>query len=609
MKKKKLWKKLLWGFGGFFTLLIITLIVLPFVIDLNKYTDQIEALVEQQVKADLEIGGIYLSTWPYLGVRIENVALKSLPAPQSAFNGGEIVSFGKADFKISMRSLLKGKLVMLFQLNEPKINVVTNPAKVMNATEILPEAKTPPPEAAPVDLGAVAANPWLKRVLIEEVRIKDGFIKMTDQSVAGAQPTTLEKFNFAIEDIQLSDPAEPMRLFFSAVAMKMPVELKTGIWLDLAKQTLRLGEGKLNAGPAALGFEIKAENFMKPDLSAEANLFGNVSLHQPEQKIDLNKMNLTVTAKGSGPNMTVTGNFKADQLKFNEYLMTNLQSTFSYGGNAAALQNFSAEMFDGTLQTSGRVTLEKLMGYDLALNIENINIAKLTEVASGRGFFKLHVAGKGVDQKSINENLSGEGEIKLADGKMNGFNLAQQVFGAKVAGLIQNSLAGKSGVVTLPGQQEQGQSFKQVILPIKIENGKLIVNQMQIDMDGYRGAMEGAIAFDMTADLHGKFFLSPEHTAQLITDEKIRSYMTDPEGQLVIPFKITGPLKSPSVTPDEGYISELALNAAKKMVTDEAKQKAQELAREKVIPKAQEGIQQAAPAVEQKAKDVLKSIF
>ncbi|MDO8494834.1 MAG: AsmA-like C-terminal region-containing protein, partial [Deltaproteobacteria bacterium] len=486
-RKKRKWP---WIVLGIFVLLIGTVVALPFVIDINKHREKIEALIEKQIHGDITIGGIYFSTFPYLGIRLENISLKNLPAPQSVFNGSEVLAFQEAALKVRFKSLFQRKIIAVFQMKAPSINILTHGEK-MNATDLLPETKEEAKKEK-TDLAALTQNKWVKNALIEEIRIQDGSLRY-DASL-------LKPVQFAIQNIQIKDPTAPILIRFDTVMERTAIGFGSKLFVDLNSDKYQLKEGVADYGVYKLNFEG------------------------------------------------------------------------TYEKNILTLHNATSKIFDGDLAANGKINLKQTPAFLFSLDAKNLNVAKATDIATGTGFLTMDARGSGANAEIIKQTLNATGELKLIDGKINSLNLVKSIFSEEITGLITLALKGKDPTVILPGSKDEGQKYKEILMPFVVSDGRLHVSNLQMQQEGYTGQMQGTIGFDMTADLQGRFFLSKENSATLFPDEQVRGYVTDEQGQFVVPFKIRGPLAGPSVTPDASYVKTLAVRAAQKAYKEEGEQ-------------------------------------
>lgn len=593
-------KKILAGVGVFVVLVAGAVFALPFVIDVNKYTEKIESLIEEQIRGDIDMGTIRLSFWPYIGFDVDGITAQNREDVRARFGEKPLLSLDHAAFKIGVRSLFKGKIVATLVLDAPRINLIKDSQDITNLTEFLPPPTTEEKPSASIDF---TSNPWVARILIDRVELSDGDITTPD--------LVLKPFNLKITDIQLNDPTKPMRIESSTSYQQVSISLTTGVWLDLARQTVRLGEGVLSLGGGAISFEVNGSDILKttPTLDAQLNAtnfsltsLGTLAPIPPEAKIDPITFSLNAHSAAA---LSANGSAKIAKISYGTTTLTSFAVEFSTDGKSATLEKGSFTIFDGTATASGKVTFGEPLAYTFTANADQLDVSKMTTVATGKASASISGEGIGFDQPSIEKNLQAKGELKLADGKILTLNLVNSVFSEQIAGIMKTALAARASVITLPGRQEEGTPYKTIFFPFTVVNGRLQLENVSIVYDDYEGLVSGSLGLDLSSDLTGRLLFSPQQTATIIADEKIRGYIADDQGRLVIPFHIGGNLTSPTVTPDGNYVQEMFARAAKKLIEEEAKK----IVKEKVIPKAQEEIKKAAPELEQKAKDILKKLF
>ena len=76
-------KKLAIGFGSFLLLILLAIIVIPFVVDVDKYRPQIVSAVNEQINGKLELGQLKFSLWGQIRVEVGGVKTIHFESPFS----------------------------------------------------------------------------------------------------------------------------------------------------------------------------------------------------------------------------------------------------------------------------------------------------------------------------------------------------------------------------------------------------------------------------------------------------------------------------------------------------------------------------------------------
>ena len=70
---------LLWLGGGVLALGILALLLIPMLVDVNRYRDVIERRAEEALGREVDLGPMKLSLFPALAIRIQDVRIGALP--------------------------------------------------------------------------------------------------------------------------------------------------------------------------------------------------------------------------------------------------------------------------------------------------------------------------------------------------------------------------------------------------------------------------------------------------------------------------------------------------------------------------------------------------
>jgi len=134
-----MFKKLAIFFGVLFALLIAAIIIIPLVVDVDKYRPQIVSVANEHINGKLEIGKLTLSLWGKILVKVDGVKLTDASQHQ-------VISVQDAMIHIPFSSFLTGSPALNFRMQTPEILVIKNRAGKMNLLSLV---KTSSPASAP----------------------------------------------------------------------------------------------------------------------------------------------------------------------------------------------------------------------------------------------------------------------------------------------------------------------------------------------------------------------------------------------------------------------------------------------------------------------------
>ena len=201
-------KKLFMALGVLLGLFVIAAIVVPMVVDVDKYRPQIVEAANQQLNGSLQLGKLSLSLWGQIRIEVAGVKLED-----SA--GHEILSVQDAYFHLPFTSVLAGRPTLTFKMKEPTINVVKNKAGKLNVMALMkpsaPRTQAATSSPTSLKLPAIVAAARLG------VDFSNASISYKDET--SGLKSHLENLNLILKDISLTHPMELE--FWSDIDTKM----------------------------------------------------------------------------------------------------------------------------------------------------------------------------------------------------------------------------------------------------------------------------------------------------------------------------------------------------------------------------------------------------
>src|SRR4051812_15295026 len=110
-------KKLLIVLGALVALLVVAAIVIPLVVDVDKYRPQITSAVNDRINGKFELGRLKLSLWGQIRVEAAGVKL-------SDAQNREVLGVQDAYFHVAFASILSGSPLLTLKMNQPLVSVV-----------------------------------------------------------------------------------------------------------------------------------------------------------------------------------------------------------------------------------------------------------------------------------------------------------------------------------------------------------------------------------------------------------------------------------------------------------------------------------------------------
>ena len=198
-------KAIIIGLGVVFSLLIAA-VVLPFVIDLNKYNDTVKEQAKPYLPRDFDFSRIDLTILKGFGVEMKGLRIGENPA----FGKGDFLNLGCLNVKVKLLPLLKGQLeVKKVILNKPEIHLFRNAKGEFSYSDILGGAQTEEPTdtTGKQKKRSDGGGSVLAGLLISELAIHQGAITFTDEfGLSSPLTTTIDMLDLDLKDVSLTKP-------------------------------------------------------------------------------------------------------------------------------------------------------------------------------------------------------------------------------------------------------------------------------------------------------------------------------------------------------------------------------------------------------------------
>ena len=200
-----------------FVLFLVIAIVVPLVVDVDKYRPQIVKIANENINGKLELGKLSLSLWGQVKVNVDGLVLTDR-------KNRKVVSVKQTFFHLPFTSIFSGSPRLTFKMIKPEVNIVKDKSGKMNVMALVKEEKleqaeptkkdetaseTPiapqqEPKATeakkPVTLPAIATRARLG------VELRNALVAYRDE-VSGLN-TKIKDLNVLLKDISLSRPTQ-----------------------------------------------------------------------------------------------------------------------------------------------------------------------------------------------------------------------------------------------------------------------------------------------------------------------------------------------------------------------------------------------------------------
>jgi len=503
--------------GGIaFAILLLILIVLPFVINVNRFRPQVESEASAALGRQVTVGHLSLSLLSG-SVGADNIAIADDPA----FSKAPFVTAKSLKVGVEVLPLLFSKFnVTYITLEQPQITLLKTASGKWNFSSIggASAKKEPQPEKSG---GSVPASFSVAKLNIDHGKLSVGKVN------SSVKPVVYDNVNITVSNFSFNS--------------EFPFQLTA--------QLPRSGDVNISGKAGPINPEDAAKTPFQTSVKVNNSSIGSVGLLDPASGI-AGQASFDGTLNSNGSQAKAVGLFTGRELKFSPKgtpgpKVVTIKHTVDYDLEKEAGTIRQGDIAIGTAQAHLTGTFQAqgdTQVVNLKLNAPNMPVDELepmlpslgvvvpqgSQLKGGTLSAELGIAGP-VDKLVIT------GPVRLSNTQLANFDL-----GSKLGAL--SAFAGKS--VSNPNTSIQNASLDARVAPegTKADNINLNVPAIGVITGGGTVSPEGALAFKMLADLHGGMVGGLAKVAGAGS------------GKGGIPFAIEGTTSNPKFIPDVGGV-------------------------------------------------------
>ncbi len=263
---------------------------------------------------------------------------------------------------------------------------------------------------------------------------------------------------------------------------------------------------------------------------------------------------------------------------------TGLVVVTSLAGKELRVTQLQIGAFGGSVSGNADASLEHGGSFNAAVTMASLNLqqalesqkAKAAGVVRGLLSGRVQISGRNNgDFDAIKPTLAGNGQAQVAQGKLVGVNIGARVFEKTrnlpvIGSLIPQSIANNHPELF----KSPDTDFEQMGLTFTIQGPRITSHDLLMKTADYALKGDGWFDMDKNVDMTARILLTQQLTREIIAQKKNVVYVTDNNGEIDIPLRITGQLPKPAIMPD---VTELAQRATQHAVQEQG-QKALEKA-------------------------------
>jgi len=604
-------------------LLVLIVLLLPFLLDLNRYRDQYLPVLEQVLHRKVEVEDVRLTLFPTLGIQLRKVVIADDPT----FSHHQFLSIPSLHVAVQWKPLLQRRIeVKSVVITHPIVQIIRSAKGTFNISTM---GKVSP--SGPVPSGGSKSkdgvSPLFGFLGVKEFSLTGGTLQFEDRMHQPSNVYQIEHLAFDTESVAIGQTANmhvqglltPFQTPFDLTGRLGPLQANLDIpHLDIdghvgnvsVTAKGKMSDGQLTADihipkastddmPIDLGLKKSVEIFelqahlMAPILSKGSQTSSGEVLIDPfRMNLQMGQSTIHLSGKGTPSQIALKGDsseFSSDDFPVplsvqQPFSLEHIQFAAEIQRKSFHLQSFRAKAFGGTLIIQGVLdTLNPPLTFSTQGSLNNFSVETLMKVLkpssismTGAGELEWKVVGR--VPSSTRPEFDGPTHLTIQDGAIIGFDLVKAIEDAlQIPGVLGASMG------TTP--------FSQIDAKTELKKEGLAIQEFTAHAPNFSLRSVGMVGLDQSVNLQGRVSVPPVIAEKIIQRFPMAKVVRQ-DGQLVLPFVIRGTTQDPKLLLD----TQLLGKQVQKKV-------------EERLEKALQGDDQELQKLLEEGKDLLKHFF
>jgi len=352
----------------------------------------------------------------------------------------------------------------------------------------------------------------------------------------------------------------------------------TGQRADISDMTLRLGQSRIRLSaavekfaPLTVSYKLSTPEILPADYKA--------SLTEDRKADIIRNLKSEGQFTVSGGNIVYRGRLNSADGTLLHVAYKDLDAAVSLADKVANIQSLRVNAMSGSVQLQGDYSFkDPTPRFSLNSKVQGIDVkelytaldAKAERDVSGRLNADMKLTGAGKTWDDIKPNLRGQGDAEVLHGVIYNFNIADSVL-TGVTGIpgLTNSLSPSLRKKYPETFTAKDTEFKELKTLLEVADGRLNLKNTRMAAAEFVVAGNGWADFNRKVDFRSTLTFSQRLSADLSQSAREIKYMLNNQGQLEIPFSLTGKMPNVKAKPDANYLGQLVQRGFLRRGTDD----------------------------------------
>jgi uncharacterized protein involved in outer membrane biogenesis len=293
--------------------------------------------------------------------------------------------------------------------------------------------------------------------------------------------------------------------------------------------------GAIEMGPQALSGSLRSASLRNDDLPALFALLGS-SAPTTLAIAGAAPLDLAVQVARDTGAMTASGQLKAARVQFGTLAVTNVAAPFRATASEVVVDPLTFAAYAGTQRGRLRVRHDQVPAeWALDTRADGLDInaflaANTTAANRLLGTARIDARLQGTAAAPVERYMSGTMDVALSNGVIRNFAL----------------LATLNRALRITGGNDTDTHFERLSATLNLGGGVMRTRNASLHAGELTALAAGALGFDRTIGMSGTATFSREASARMVASIREVSAASNAEGEVEVPFRVTGPLDSPA---------------------------------------------------------------
>jgi uncharacterized protein involved in outer membrane biogenesis len=340
----------------------------------------------------------------------------------------------------------------------------------------------------------------------------------------------------------------------------------TGQRADISDMTLSLGNSRIRLAaavekfsPLTFSYRLSTPELWPADYKA--------ALGEDRKADVIRNLRSEGQFSAAGGNLVYRGKVNSAEGTLFNIAYKDFDAALSLADKVANIQTLRVLALSGAVRMEGDyVFKDPTPRFTINTKVEGIDVkelygaldAKAERDISGRMNADMKLAGSGKTWEEIKPNLRGQGEAEVLQGTVYNFNIADSALTGitGIPGLnnkVNPSLRRKYPETFTAKDTE----FKELKTQVDVADGRINLKNLRMSAAEFVVAGNGWVDFNRKVDIRSTLSFSQRLSADLSQSTREMKYLLNSQGQLEVPFSLSGRMPNVKAKPDANYLGQL----------------------------------------------------